>query len=395
MAVKKITLSLTLALTAGVSALAQETINRHYDYRSPVINPDTTVTFTYVNPVAKEVKITGDFLPKDDAGNQGEMLMTRKGDVWEFTTDKLAPELYGYSFIVDGVRTNDPLNVYLLRDIATLTNIFLIEGDYASDYAVKDVPHGTVSKIWYPSSALNMNRRLTVYTPAGYEQNPGKNYPVLYLLHGMGGDENAWSELGRATRILDNMIARGDVEPMIVVMTNGNADLQAAPGESSLGMVPPTTELPKTMNGEFTKAFPEIVEFVDATYRTKADKSGRAIAGLSMGGMHSKFISLNYPELFDYVGLFSAAQKPHRTTDSEMFRNEEEKLAAQFGTSPKLYWIGIGEDDFLYPENAEFRQELDSKGYPYSYYESREGHIWKNWRVYLRRFLPLLFKSNE
>ena len=395
MTINKITLSLTLALTAGVSALAQETINQRYQFRSPVVNPDTTVTFIYVNPSANDVKITGDFITKDEEGGHGVADMILNGDVWTYTSDKLSPELYGYSFLVDGVRTTDPLNVYQLRDIATLTNIFLIEGDYASDYAVKDVPHGTVSKVWYPSTAFGMDRRLTVYTPAGYEQNTDRSYPVLYLLHGMGGDENAWSELGRATQILDNMITRGEVEPMIVVMPNGNADLQAAPGESALGMVPPTTDLPKTMNGDFTQAFPEIVDFIDRTYRTLPDKSHRAIAGLSMGGMHSKFISLNYPQLFDYVGLFSAAQKPHRDTDSEMFKNEPEKLAAQFSDAPRLYWIGIGEDDFLYPENTGFRKFMDAHGYPYTYYESPEGHVWKNWRIYLREFLPLLFKYPE
>ena len=386
--------TLTLALSAGVSAFAQQTINEKFEYRSPIVNPDNTVTFTYVNPSASKVQITGDFLPKTPEGNSGVADMTKSGDVWTYTSEHLSPELYGYSFLIDGVRTTDPLNVYQLRDIGTLTNIFLIDGDYASDFGVKEVLHGTVSKVWYPDKELGMTRRMTVYTPAGYEQNTDARYPVLYLLHGMGGDENAWSELGRATQILDNMIARGEVEPMIVVMPNGNADLQAAPGESPLGFVPPTTDLPKTMDGSFTKAFPGIVEYVDATYRTKADKSNCAIAGLSMGGMHSKFISLNYPELFDYIGLFSAAQKPHRPTDSIMFKDESGKLATQFAASPKLYWIGIGEDDFLYQENVDFRKALDKAGYPYTYYESPEGHIWKNWRIYLRQFLPLLFKDS-
>ena len=147
-----------------------------------------------------------------------------------------------------------------------------------------------LSGVWYHSVALDLDRRLTVYTPAGYETS-GKRYPVFYLLHGMGGDENAWSELGRTAQIMDNLIAQGKAKPMIVVMTNGNDALEAAPGESSLGFTAPSMNLPKTMEGSFETAFPEVVKFIDKTYRTQANKKGRAIAGLSMGGFHSMHIS--------------------------------------------------------------------------------------------------------
>ena len=174
--------------------------------------------------------------------------------------------------------------------MVSVTNVFLIGGGRADLYKVCDVPHGTVSKVWYNSPTLGIDRRLTVYTPAGYEQG-SKRYPVFYLLHGMGGDENAWSELGRAAQILDNLIAQGKAEPMIVVMTNGNAALQAAPGESPLGYAAPSLQLPKTMEGSFETAFPDVVNFVDATYRTQRNKHARAIGGLSMGGYHSMHIS--------------------------------------------------------------------------------------------------------
>ena len=133
-----------------------------------------------------------------------------KDGVWEFTTpEPLKPELYSYTFLVDGLKINDPANVYMIRDVASVTNVFIIGGDERIDlYKVNKVPHGTVSKVWYNSPALGMDRRLTVYTPAGYETS-GKRYPVFYLLHGMGGDENAWSELGRTAQILDNLIAQG------------------------------------------------------------------------------------------------------------------------------------------------------------------------------------------
>lgn len=382
---KKTIIGLSALLLCASGVQAQQAIWGVPQIISPQVNPDNTVTFRFASPGASDVQVTGDFLPTQKISTPygefdapGVANLVKNGNVWEYTSDALSPELYSYSFIVDSVKMNDPSNVYQIRDTGTITNVFLVNGDYASDYAVNDVPHGSVSKVWYADPYFKKDRRLTVYTPAGYEQNLDKRYPVLYLLHGMGGDENAWSELGRATQILDNMIARGEVEPMIVVMPNGNADLQAAPGESSLGFVPPTTALPRTMDGSFTESFPGIVSFIDTTYRTKADKGHRAIAGLSMGGCHSKFISANYPDLFDYVGLFSAAVKPHVKTDSEMFQREEEKVDAQFAANPKLYWIGIGSDDFLYEENQVYRKALDAKGHAYTYVESPGGHIWKN-----------------
>lgn len=236
-----------------------------------------------------------------------------------------------------------------------------------------------------------MNRRLTVYTPAGYEDSK-ESYPVFYLLHGMGGDENAWSELGRAAQILDNLIAQGKAKPMIVVMTNGNASQEAAPGETSAGLLPPTTQLPKTMEGSFETSFPEVVDFIDSHYRTIPQKSARAIAGLSMGGFHSLHISKEYPDMFDYVGLFSAAIMPNKGVRSPIYSDFEGKLKKQFDKKPALYWIAIGNKDFLYDANNQFRKILDSNNYPYEYFETGDGHIWKNWRIYLTEFIPKLFK---
>lgn len=395
---KRIILS-SAAVAASLGAMAQQALWGVPQFISPEVNPDKTVTFRLMAPDANEVKVTGDFLPKEtihtpygEFDGPGYASLTKGEDgMWEFTSTQLAPELYSYSFIVDGFKTTDPSNVFIIRDTATLTNIFLVGGDYADLYKVNEVPHGTVSKVWYPSPSLGMDRRLTVYTPAGYE-NGSDRYPVFYLLHGMGGDENAWTELGRAAQILDNLIAQGKAEPMIVVMTNGNAALAAAPGESPLGFNPPTIQLPKTMDGSFEQAFPEVVSFIDSHYRTKTDKAHRAIAGLSMGGFHSMHISKEYPEMFDYVGLFSAAIKPQDGVSSPVYDNLEQKLARQFEKAPKLYWIAIGDKDFLYEANTEYRKLLDRNGYKYTYRESPDGHIWKNWRIYLSEFVPQLFK---
>lgn len=355
---------------------------------SPVVNADNTVTFRLKAPKAVKVEVVGDFLSN---GEKAEMTEGTNG-VWEYTTPKsLNPELYSYSFLLDGMKIADPSNVFISRDVVTLSNLFLIDGKESELYKVQSVPHGSLSKVWYHSDKLKMDRRLTIYTPAGYESSK-EAYPVLYLLHGMGGDEDSWSTLGRAAQILDNLIAKGKAKPMIVVMTNGNAALQAAWGEAPAGFVTPTIELPKTTDGSFEDAFPEVVSFVDRSYRTIAKKSGRAIAGLSMGGFHSMQISKEYPNLFDYVGLFSASAKFKGREASPIYDNCEAKIKNQFGRKLSLYWIAIGKDDFLYEENQKFRKFLDDNHLPYTYVESEGGHIWKNWRCYLSEFLPLLFK---
>lgn len=392
---------LTLMIAVCATMMAQQALWGFSAIKSPEINPDNTVTFRIHAPKAISVKVTGDFLPTQkmetpfglvDVPGTADLTEGKDG-VWEYTTPSpVSPELYSYSFIVDGQRMNDPSNVFQIRDTATITSVFLVGGDEPADlYKVNDVPHGTVSKVWYNSPTLGTDRRMTVYTPAGYEKG-NKRYPVLYLLHGMGGDENAWSELGRATQILDNLIAQGKARPMIVVMTNGNSDLQAAPGESSLGFTQPTTQLPRTMDGSFETSFPEIVKFIDKNYRTIANKKNRAIAGLSMGGFHSMHISKQYPDMFDYIGLFSAAIMPREEAKSPVYEDLEGKLARQFAKKPALYWIAIGNTDFLYQANKDYRKMLDEKNYPYTYRESDGGHIWRNWRIYLSEFLPMLFK---
>lgn len=380
--------TLTIALLACAASFAQQALWGEAPVVSPQIHDNNTVTFRLKAPKAVKVQVAGDFLTTEPGTAD---LIEGKDGVWEFTTPTpLAPELYSYSFMVDGLKTTDPANVYLIRDVASLTNVFLIGGERADLYKVNKVPHGTVARRWYNSPTLGMDRRMTVYTPGGYEKS-GKSYPVLYLLHGMGGDEEAWIALGRTAQILDNLIAQGKAEPMIVVMTNGNVSQEAAPGESSLGFANPTTQLPQTMEGTMETSFPDVVKFIDSNYRTIKKKSGRAIAGLSMGGFHSLHISKQYPDLFDYIGLFSAAIAPGKEVTSPIYDDLETKLKTQFTKSPKLYWVAIGKTDFLYKANEDYRKRLDEKGYKYTYYETEGGHIWKNWRIYLTEFVPQLF----
>lgn len=401
-------LCLATLLMVTMTTTAQETIGVNTgDITSPEIHADRTVTFRLFAPEAKTVEMESSFLPKQKVQTPfGEMEQTGRAaltkdanGLWTYTSAALDPELHTYSFYVDGLRMNDPSNVYMLRDIASYQNYFLIDGkatgDIKDNYCINDVPHGTVQKVWYPSPTLGMaQRRMTVYLPAGYTTDKKEAYPVLYLLHGAGGDENAWTELGRAAQILDNQIAQGRCKPMIVVMPNGNGAQQAAPGEYANAMYKPKFMNERCMEGSIEAAFvKDIVSFVDAHYNTLADKSHRAIAGLSMGGFHSLYISANNPDTFGFVGLFSAAI--NRQAEGEngwVYENLDQKLKQQFSKKPQLYFIAIGTADFLYKDNMDFRKKLDAIGAKYEYMETDDGHVWKNWRIYLNHFLPLLFK---
>lgn len=401
----------TLLVIFSSISFAQQALFDVNNLTSPEQNADGTVTFRLYAPKAVTVEVTGDFLPKKvietpqgkhEADGVAALKEGRNG-VWEYTTTgKLAPEMYSYKFIVNGMSMLDPSNVYRCRDIASFTNIFIVtaeKGDKGDLYSVNDVPHGNVEKVWYNSPTLKASRRMTVYTPAGY--NKGGRYPVMYLLHGAGGDEEAWTTLGRAAQILDNLIAAGKVKPMIVVMPNGNANCNAAPGEWHRGMYKPTfmghQESKPVASTE--ESFKDIVTYIDKNYRTLANKKNRAICGLSMGGGHSYGVSKLYPDMFNYVGLFSAAVSLNvkgfdglNDPDQKVAPQVAQQLKVQFAKKPALYWIAIGNTDFLYKNNKDYREYLDQMGYKYEYVETDGGHIWRNWRIYLTEFSQKLFK---
>lgn len=370
---------------------AQQALWGAQEIISPDIHDNKTVTFQVDAPQAKEVRISGDWLPAEGWQPGSVALVKNEQGLWVYTTEILEPELYSYSIIVDGFRALDPNNVFMNRDVATVTNFFIIPGDHANLYRVNDVPHGSVTRRWYDSPGLEKRRRITIYTPPGYETD-NKEYPVLYLLHGAGGDEEAWISLGRTAQIMDNLMASHEIVPMIVVMPNGNVSQEAAPGEGSRGYYKPQFMVPGTMDGTYEQNFMDIVQFVESSYRVKKEKAQRAVAGLSMGGFHSLHISRYYENMFDYIGLFSPAILPQQGQDAAIYRNIYETLNKQRENGYKMYWIAIGKEDFLYPNVTEFRKKLDSMGMRYTYIESEGGHIWKNWRVYLKDFTPLLFR---
>lgn len=380
-------LIICLLFTASTTFAQQNIGTKKEAPVSPEINSGNTVTLRLNMPNARQVLVKGDWMKQNATAP-----MTRNAEgLWFYTSGVLPSDMYTYTFIVDGQSMIDPLNVYAVRDVSSLFSIFIIDGGNRSDYEVKEVSHGTVTERWYYSPSLNMERRMTIYTPPGYESS-GKDFPVLYLLHGMGGDETAWATLGRLPEIMDNLIAQKKAEPMIVIMPNGNVAQQAAPGASSDGFPQVAFYLPHTMDGVFETSFKDILHFVENNYRVKKDKANRAIAGLSMGGFHALFISANYPNTFDYVGLFSPAVNPLPNVHSSIYDNEIKKLTTQKNNGLKLYWIGIGKEDFLYKDVAAFREKLDSLHFSYRYHESPRWHMWSNWRAYMLEFVPQLFK---
>ena len=352
--------------------------------QSPEISRDGSVTFKVKAPGADTVKLIID--------TRVDTLMWSHGNgMWSITLRDLEPDLYMYYYIVDGMKVLDNDNAQVLRDVKTVMNTFVLDPRGDCPMAVHDVPHGEVRAVWYDSPTLGETRRMMIYLPSGYELSR-QRYPVLYLLHGTGGDETVWLEQGRTAQILDNLIAQGKAEPMIVVMPNGHTDTPAAAGQGPDNNSQPTFAHKQWMEGTFESSFNDIVKWVDTNYRTRAAMRYRAIAGLSMGGYHSLYISANQPDDFNYIGLFSPAISRMDQGKSKIYDNLEEKLINQFKQRPRLYWMGIGEKDFLYKDNEEFRKMLDKNRLRYTYHESGGGHEWANWRDYLVIFTQQLFK---
>ena len=367
-----------MALTMSGQGYLSPSVN------SPDITKDGTVTFRVKAANADTVRRVID--------SRLDTLMKHTGnETWSITLRGLEPDLYMYYYIVDGMKVIDNENAHTLRDVKSVMNTFVLDPQGDCPVAVHNVPHGEVRAVWYDSPTLGAKRRMMIYLPPGYEESR-QRYPVFYLLHGSGGDETVWLEQGRAAQVLDNLIASGKAEPMIVVMPNGNVDEKAASNMSDLGNVQPTFAHKNWMDGTFEQSFNDIMNWVDKNYRTRTGKRYHAIAGLSMGGYHSLYISANQPDDFAYVGLFSPAISRMDQGKCTIYDDLEGKLVNQFKQRPKVYWLGIGEKDFLYKDNAEFRKLLDKNRLRYTYHESGAGHEWANWRDYLVIFTQLLFK---
>ena len=354
---------------------------------SPEIHPDNSVTFRVLAPDATKVTLTGNWM-----AGWGTQVELAKGDsgIWSVKTEVLAPEFYTYTFNVNGVKALDNLNPLVVRDGTRYENVIIVPGASSDVYTVKDVPHGMISKVWYPSPTLEKSRRMYIYTPPGYAGSTEK-YPVLYLLHGAGGDEDAWTTLGRTPYILDNLIAAGKAKPMIVVMTNGNAWSSAAPGEEpKAAAAPDYTQMAR--NGFEKSLVADVIPYVEKNYRVLTDKNNRAIAGLSMGGMHTQNISNANPGMFGYIGVMSMGLMNDRRGATYNEEEHKKQLKALQDSGVKLYWIACGKEDFLIESVNNLRKLYDGMGFKYEYVETTGGHTWTNWRIYLAELSPKLFK---
>jgi enterochelin esterase-like enzyme len=382
--------------------IAQETTKKEADkaparpvwiqpvVKSPEILPDNMVIFRLFSKDAVSVALSGDWMP--GWGTSVAMVKNDTG-LWSHTAGPLSPELYSYTFLVDGVRVLDPNNPQVKRDGTRIESMLLIPGNESDLYFVKDVPHGSLTKLWYESPTLALNRRMYVYTPAGYE-NGREMYPVFYLLHGGGGDEDAWTTLGRTCQIMDNLIAQGKAKPMIVVMPNGNPGQTAAPGEAPVVTGSNATSSPYDMGrGLFEESLvKDIVPTIESHYRVLTDKDNRALAGLSMGGMQTLNTTGKYPEMFGYIGVMSMGLPDLKRMGLEPDPEQDAKFEAVRNSGYKLYWVACGKEDFLYKSVVDLRAKLDEHNFTYIYRESTGGHTWANWRIYLSEFAPMLFK---
>lgn len=356
---------------------------------SPEVKEDKSVVFRLYAPEAKTVKVTGTFL------DPIRMLDMQRNDTGLFEL-KIAPlpsDMYVYTFFVDGVKMTDPGNNVIVRDGSYIESRLIIPGDYTDRLLdVNDVQHGNVTAVWYPSPTTGMKRRMMIYTPPGYDKSR-ESYPVLYLLHGAGGDEEGWISRGRANYILDNLIAQGKAKPMLIVITNGIPSVPSAPGERPLKMAVPNVSAPGAMTTDlFEKSLVnDVIPYIESNYRVIADPDHRALAGLSMGGYQTQKITNANPGKFMYIGVFSMGlfNFPGVSYNKDQHIAQLKALQA---TNPKLYYIGCGKTDFLYKSVTDLRSLYDETGFRYTYRESEGGHSWNNWRLYLSEIAPKLFR---
>ena len=365
---------------------------------SPELENDNSVIFRIKAPQAENVSLSGNWMPMIPNGDQGmkrqTAALTKDGTgVWSVKLGPLEPELYTYTFSVDEVPTLDPSNLKVARDgIFRTESVLYVPGEASDLYWAKTGPKGSVHQIWYESPTLELTRRMYVYTPPGY-YGSNKDYPVMYLLHGGGGDEEAWPTLGVAPTILDNLINSGKAEPMIVVMTNGN------PSQASAQTITPKLpDMDVSARGMASMLFEkslvnDVIPYIEANFRVKATKENRALTGLSMGGLQTMNTSFANPDLFDYIGVMSMGFADLSRFGIEVDHTKRAKeILALKEANPKLYWIACGKDDFLYESVVTMREELDKQDFNYIYRESPGGHTWTNWRIYLSEFAPMLFK---
>jgi len=349
---------------------------------SPEVLSDNRITFRIYAPKATEVAVRGDWMETPAALMNGEKLAKDDIGVWSITLGPLKPDVYRYSFLVDGVKVVDPKNSRITEGMANADSIFEVTGKETEFEDIRPGPHGDVRIVWYQSTSLGTIRRMHIYTPPGYDSR-GIRYPVLYLLHGGGDNDTGWYTIGRANVILDNLLAQGKAKPMVVVMPFGHIvpfDMKDISGSLARNNAAFSDDLLK-----------DIIPYVEKNLRVDTSRDGRAIAGLSMGGSETLYAGLSNLDMFSYLGVFSSGIFPF---DQEFEKRHHQVLESpDTNTRLKLLWIACGTKDLLaYPGTKKLVDVLNRFGIKYELRESDGGHTWMNWRDYLNEFAPKLFR---
>jgi len=339
---------------------------------SPEVHSDRSVTLRLRAPGAKEVKVSGEW-------PGGSQALTNNEGLWVITIGPLEPDIYGYSFSIDGVTLVDPANPWVKPMRAARTSVLEIPGEPPRLWELQPVQHGTVHHQVYFSKSLGRNRSVHIYTPPGYEKKSEK-HPVLYLFHGSGDNDATWSSVGRANCIADNLLAQGKIRPMILVMPDGHA-LTGNPTQPSTNLISQNVE---AFGDDLLQ---EVMPLVESTYRVKTDRDHRAIIGLSMGGGQSLRIGLQHRELFGWVGGMSSYLPDASRLVPELFPDSKSNL--------KLLWFACGKDDRLIDNARQLAAALKEKHIPHTFEETAGNHSWPVWRRYLGEFMPMLFTEKQ
>ena len=357
---------------------------------SPEVLPDNSVIFRIKAPNVTKAQVVGTwnrrFKPDE---------MIKKDSVFEVKVGPIPSDMYEYDIVLDGIPVLDPLNKAVTRDGAYIQSRLLVPGGLGDIIDVKPVPHGDLKAVWYDSPTVGTSqRRMFIYTPPNYNKS-NKKYPVMYLLHGGGGDEEVWVNRGRANYILDNLIAAGKAEPMIVVITNGDVNNVGSVLDRPANLSKKdNTGIGAMAAGVFEKSLvKDVIPYIESNYRVIADADHRAVTGFSMGGFHTQNITNANPSMFKYIGVMSmglwSAARNDPNFDKAGYIAQLKELQRN---NPKVYWIGMGTDDFLYNSGVALRKVYDEIGFKYTYRENIGNHDWNSWRMYLSEFAPLCFK---
>jgi enterochelin esterase-like enzyme len=363
------------AFSTSSQVYAQPTGSSSPVFISPQVRPDNTVVFNFFSRTANEVRLSTQI-------EKNPVLMTRdSAGIWTVTLGPVKPDIYPYHFIVDGTSVADPKNSAIFPNEGFQSSLVEITGPAPLVHTLQNVPHGTVSYRYYNSSELGM-RPVVIYTPPGYEKETNIKYPALYLLHGTTDTEETWTKVGRANVILDNLIAQGKAKPMIIVMPYGRAYPTISKSSGSLRNWENLQEFKKDFINN-------LIPFIEQNYRVKTDKDNRAIAGFSGGGGETLYLGLNNPDLSAWICGFAPGM-----LKEEFERNNAVAFADPALTNKrlKLFWIGVGKEDFLFNVATEYISVLKQKGIKHETFISDGGHTWMNCKLYLTTIAQKLFK---